>query len=110
MYGILAIDGAFEVLCGSDAIGPRSYLDADTVSALKGFTDRYNRLLASASYPAAGLLALGRDLYNWLDGDSRRLGALLQAQRPLRFEIGTANRLPSRRMGAASRALGAAWR
>src|SRR5271166_1382623 len=57
MYGISVIDGAFEVLRGADSIEPRTYLDADAVSALKGFTDRYNRLLASASYPAAGLLA-----------------------------------------------------
>jgi len=60
-------------MCGDVAIGPRGHLDAASVAALKDFTDRYCRLLESSSHPAAGLLGLGRDLYNWLDGDSRRL-------------------------------------
>ena len=95
MDGIIAIDGAFELLCDGCASGRRR-LDADAVGALNSFTDRYNVLLASASYPAAGLLALGRDIYNWLDGDSRQLSALLQAaQTPLLFEICVANRFPS---------------
>lgn len=36
MWGILALDRGFELLCGGPAIGRRRHLDASTVSALRG--------------------------------------------------------------------------
>ena len=95
MLGIFAFDGGFELICGGSAVGARRHLDAAAVSALEGFSRRYYELLQS-SYAAAGLLALGRELYGWLDGDGGQLNALLQcAERPLRFEVCAANRYPS---------------
>jgi hypothetical protein len=95
MIGILAIDGSFELICGNAAVARRRHLDPAAVSALEAFSQRYGQLL-NASHPAAGLLALGRDLYDWLDGGGRQLNALLQqADRPLRFEVCAANRYPS---------------
>ena len=95
MWGILAADQGFEVLRAGSRIGRRRHLDVAAVSALKDFSDRYARLLDSAQ-PAAGLLALGRDLYRWLDGDGGDLTALLQqAQPPFRFEVCAANRYPA---------------
>jgi hypothetical protein len=95
MIGILAADDAFEVLCGDAAIGGRRHLDAAAVEVLEGFARRYYELL-KASQAAAGLLALGRELYRWIDGDGGQLTALLvQAPPPLRFEVCAANRYPS---------------
>jgi hypothetical protein len=95
MLGILAIDGGFELICGEAAVGVRRHLDAAAVSALEGFSRRYYGLLQSSD-AAAGLLALGRELYGWLDGAGGQLNTLLQrAERPLRFEVCAANRIPS---------------
>src|SRR5262249_55635107 len=100
MNGILAIDDGFEVMCRDAAPGLRRHLDMDAVSALEGFSRRYSELLngqgLNSSHAAAGFLALGRELYGWLDGDGGRLSALLQrADHPLRFEVCAANRYPS---------------
>jgi CHAT domain-containing protein/tetratricopeptide (TPR) repeat protein len=94
MWGILAVDGGFEVIGGETAIGRRRHLDESAVAALKGFSDRYARLL-DASQPAAGLLDLGRALYRWLDGDRGHLTELLQRARPLHVEVCAASRFPS---------------
>src|SRR4051812_49397499 len=95
MLGIFAVDGAFELICGEAAVGGRRHLDAAAVLALETFSRRYYELLQSSN-AAAGLLALGRDLLGWLDGDGGQLNALLQqADRPLRFEVCAANRYPS---------------
>src|SRR5262245_19248209 len=95
MTGLLASDDSFEVLSGDTVVGNRRRLDADVVAKLQAFGQRYYDLLKLAS-PAAGLLALGRDLYAWLDGEAGALHALLQqAPRPLRFEVCAVNRYPS---------------
>jgi hypothetical protein len=100
MQGIFVIDGGFDLLCGETAIGRRRHLDESAVAALKGFSDRYARLVSS-SHLAAGFLELGHDLYSWLDGDGRNLTALLQqADRPLRFEVCAADRYPGDAAGA----------
>lgn len=80
MWGLLASDGGFDVMAGGSAIG-RRHLDKAAVDALTGFADRYARLL-DATQPAAGLLALGHDLYRWLDGDGRQLTELLKQAQP----------------------------
>jgi CHAT domain len=95
MLGIFVADGGFDLLCGGSAVGDRRHLDAAAVLALEVFSRRYYELLRSP-HAAAGLLALGRDLYGWLDGEGGVLSTLLQrAERPLRFEICAANRYPS---------------
>src|SRR5262245_40032848 len=87
MDGIAAEGERLDLLCADQPQGPPRYRDADAIAALKAFSDRYAQLLAKRQN-AAGLLALGRDLYGWLDGESRQLNGLLQrAERPLRFEI-----------------------
>jgi CHAT domain-containing protein len=96
MWGILAIDRGFDILCADSAINrvPR-HLDTSAVSELKQFSDRYTDLLR-LTQPEAGLLDVGRELYRWLDGDGGHLAALLQqAQPPLQFEIRAANRYPN---------------
>src|SRR5262245_36384086 len=93
MIAILAFDGGFEILCGDRAIG-RRHLDAKAVGELEVFSRRYGELLNSSN-AAAGILKLGRDLHDWLDGDGRHLNALLQqAPRPLRFEVCCPSLLP----------------
>src|SRR5262249_3298622 len=106
MLGIFAFDGGFELIGGEAAVGARRHLDATAVSVLEGFSRRYYELLQSSN-PAAGLLALGRELHGWLDGDGGQLTALLQqSERPLRFEVCATNRFPS---GAEWALLRAPW-
>src|SRR5262249_41217519 len=65
------------------------------ISALEGFSRRYGQLLNS-QHAGAGLLALGRELYDWLDSEGGQLHALLQrAEPPLQFEVCATNRYPS---------------
>jgi hypothetical protein len=106
MWGILAGDGGFDILC-ADAVNNRDrlHLDTLTVAALEELSVRYARLLES-SQPAVGLQALGRDLYGWLDADGGHLTALLrQAPRPFRFEVCASDLHPSAAEWALLRAL-----
>jgi tetratricopeptide (TPR) repeat protein len=92
MQGLFVVDGGFELMCGDAPVGDRRHLDAAAVVALQGFSRRYYDLLRSP-HAGAGLLALGRDLYGWLDGQSGVVGTFLQrADRPLRFEVCAAKR------------------
>src|SRR5262245_44980764 len=94
MFGILADEGGFELICGDAGVGRRRYLDAAEAEKLNAFSRRYYELLRS-SHAAAGLLTLGHELYRWLDGEGGALNAFLQtADRPLRFEVCAANRFP----------------
>jgi tetratricopeptide (TPR) repeat protein len=93
MIGISIADGGFELIC-AEPIGRRRYLDEETATALEDFGKRYAKLLESAN-PAEGLLALGRGLYRFLDGDSGDLTKLLDgAPRPIHFEIAAPTRRP----------------
>jgi tetratricopeptide (TPR) repeat protein/CHAT domain-containing protein len=95
MFGILAVDDSFNLMYGEAALRPPRHLDAVAVAALEDYGRRYYELLRSP-HPAAGLIALGRELYRWLDGDGGHLYALLQrAIHPLRFEVCAANLYPS---------------
>ncbi len=95
MQGLFAIDGGFELLGRDAAIGSRRHLDAAAILALEDFSRRYYELLRSP-HAAAGLLALGRDLCGWLDGNGGALNTFLQrAERPLQFEVCAANSYPS---------------
>src|SRR6202035_442552 len=93
MIGISIADGGFELVC-ADPIGRRRHLNDETTATLEDFGKRYAKLL-EATNPAEGLLALGRDLYRFLDGDSGDLTALLdRAPRPIHFEIAAPTRRP----------------
>ena len=94
MFGLFAVDGGFELLCGDTAVGARRHLDASAVGALEGFSRRYCELLRSP-HAAAGLLALGRDLYSWLNSDGQLTTLLQRGDRPLRFEVCAGNLIPS---------------
>jgi tetratricopeptide (TPR) repeat protein/CHAT domain-containing protein len=95
MAGLFIVDGSFELLCGGSATGSRRHLDKTEVAELEGFAAHYGQLLKSRN-AAAGLLALGHNLFGWLDGDLGELNKLLQqAPRPVRFEICAANFVPT---------------
>jgi tetratricopeptide (TPR) repeat protein len=103
MQGLLATVEDFALLLG-DAICDRRPLDLASIDALTGFRDRYAQLLKESN-PEAGLLALGQELYAWLDGTDGRLRAFLrQATRPLRFEIRAADCVPTPEQWALLRA------
>ena len=94
MNGLLALDGCFEILADGTALGCRRQLDASTIKSLTDFSERYAFILLRS--PQVGLLDLGQQLYAWLDGQDGQLNALLQkVERPLRFEVCTANKYPS---------------
>lgn len=84
---ILIDDDAFTLLADGHALGPRRRLDTEALALLDGFASRYRTLLCQRS-PNAGLLALGRALFAWLDGhDGALTTALSRAVGPWRFEI-----------------------
>src|SRR3954469_25193158 len=87
MIGIATDNDGFELVCGDKRIGTRRHLDVATVSNLTAYAQRYAKLLERGG-PAAELLALGRELFHFLDGSGRDLAALIEAApRPLHFEI-----------------------
>lgn len=102
MHTGISISGArFEVLCGDEEVGPRRDLDNAAVSVLTGFAQRYAALQRlEAEQASAGLLALGRELYAWLEGDAGQLTQLQErASRPFVFEI-RGPRTPTEAQGA----------
>jgi hypothetical protein len=64
----LVVDGTgFEVLAGSERIGPRRLISPADAGLLTGLAARYVRAVQAGS--DAGVFAgLGRELYGWLDG------------------------------------------
>jgi hypothetical protein len=84
--GIRIDDRCFELLARETSVGRPRPLDEAAVTALKDFAGRYERL--RQRYDAAAALALGRDLFRWLDGDGRALRQLRDnAPRPLVFVV-----------------------
>jgi tetratricopeptide (TPR) repeat protein len=95
MTGISIADGGFDLVCNGERIGRRRHLDEAMVAALGGFSARYAALLDRGDDTSAELLALGRDLYRFLDGDGRDLATLLdRTSRPVHFEIATSSKRP----------------
>src|SRR4051794_29786348 len=79
-------DRGFELLVGEASFGGSRPLDEAAVRALKDFAGRYERI--HRRYDAAVALALGRDLFRWLDGGSSALRQLRDhAPRPFVFEV-----------------------
>jgi hypothetical protein len=84
----LSVDGAgFELLSGSERVGPRRLIGQDDVTLLTGLAGRYVRAVQARS-DSGVLIALGRELYAWLDGDAGQLTDLLsRARSPVVFEV-----------------------
>ena len=91
----LVVDGArFEVLAGEERIGSHRLLGPADVALLTGLAGRYAQAVQAGS-DAGVFLGLGRELFDWLDGDEGQLHGLLErAARPLVFEV-QGPRLPS---------------
>jgi hypothetical protein len=85
--GLVVDDTGFEVLAGEQRIGPRRVIQPDDVELLTGLARRYVRAVQAGSRPEE-FIAIGRELFTWLDGDSGQLTRLLEkAERPLVFEV-----------------------
>jgi len=107
---ILINDDSFELLAEGHALGPRRRLDAEALALLDDFARR-DRMLLGERCPNAGLLALGRDLFAWLDGRGGALTtALSRALGPWLLEIRGPLKAQRGRMVAAARPLGALGR
>ena len=106
MHTGIAIDGnGIEVVVNGAAVGQRTMLTPDDVHRLTNVTTRYARYVRDHSGDAA-LLALGRELWEWLDGDVSRLRVLAnEAQAPVVFEV----RAPQVPTDAAWSVLHAPW-
>jgi hypothetical protein len=73
----LRVDGmGFELLAGGVRVGSRRVLSATDVELLTSLGDRYVRVV-DARMGSGALLALGRELYAWLDGPEHQLAAVL---------------------------------
>ncbi len=92
--GLAVGGGGFEVLAGSERVGPRRVLGPADAELLTDLGGRYVRAVQAGS--DAGVFAgLGLELAGWLEGDGGQLSALLdRAERPLVFEV-TGPREPS---------------
>jgi tetratricopeptide (TPR) repeat protein len=85
--GLVVDDAGFEVLAGEQRIGPRRVIQPDDVELLTGLARRYVRAVQAGSRPEE-FIAIGRELFTWLDGDSGQFTRLLEkAERPLVFEV-----------------------
>ncbi|MFC8721413.1 tetratricopeptide repeat protein, partial [Kitasatospora sp. NPDC057198] len=92
--GLVLEDGGFELVVGGEGLGTRRPLQDSDVAWLTALASRYVDAVRGGSRREV-LLALGRELYGWLDGDRRRLTRLLdEAVPPLLFEV-RAPRRPS---------------
>jgi hypothetical protein len=86
-FGLFVQNERFEVVAGRRTIGAGRDLDDAAVEALDRFAERYGVILRTRG-GAAPLLALGRDLYRWLEGDRGALTSLIgEAPRPFLFEV-----------------------
>ncbi|WP_030395560.1 CHAT domain-containing protein [Kitasatospora purpeofusca] len=85
--GLVVETGGFELVVGGEGIGPRRLLQDSDVAWLTAVAGRYVDAVRGGSRREV-LLALGRELYGWLDGDRRRLTRLLdEAPVPVLFEV-----------------------
>ncbi|MFD9067922.1 CHAT domain-containing protein, partial [Kitasatospora purpeofusca] len=85
--GLVVETGGFELVVGGDGIGPRRMLQDSDVAWLTAVAGRYVDAVRGGSRREV-LLALGRELYGWLDGDRRWLTRLLdEAPVPVLFEV-----------------------
>ncbi|MBW6439963.1 CHAT domain-containing protein [Actinoplanes hulinensis] len=85
--GLVLDDAGFEILAEGRRIGPRRRLTDDDEARLRAFADRYVQAVHAHAGDAT-FVALGRELYAWLDGDQAQLSDLLtQVRAPATFEV-----------------------
>ncbi|MFF4270439.1 CHAT domain-containing protein [Streptomyces sp. NPDC001536] len=94
----LAVDAnGFELVVDDQRVGPRRMLQTADIELLNAVAGQYVDAVRNGSKDRA-LLAVGRELYRWLDGDLGQLTRLLdEASGPLVFEV----RAPARPSAAA---------
>ncbi|MFD7417709.1 CHAT domain-containing protein, partial [Kitasatospora purpeofusca] len=85
--GLVMEDGGFELVVGGEGLGPRRLLRDSDVAWLTAVAGRYVDAVRGGSRREV-LLALGRELYGWLDGDRHWLARLMdEAPVPVLFEV-----------------------
>ncbi|MEV7625662.1 tetratricopeptide repeat protein [Actinoplanes sp. NPDC089786] len=103
MTGLVVDEAGFEVLVGTESVGPRRVLGAADEALLSDLGVRYVRAVQSGADDHV-FVGLGRELWSWLDGDEGQLTALVdRAPSPLVFEV-RGPRSPSDRAWAVLRA------
>ncbi|MPY34371.1 CHAT domain-containing protein [Streptomyces adustus] len=95
--GLVVDANGFELVVDGRRVGPRRMLQTFDVELLDAVAGQYVDAVRNGSKDQA-LLAVGRELYRWLDGDLGQLTRLLdEASAPLVFEV----RAPTRPSAAA---------
>ncbi|MFF7394553.1 CHAT domain-containing protein, partial [Streptomyces scabiei] len=95
--GLVVDLNGFELVVDGQRVGPRRKLQTSDVELLDAVAGQYVDAVRNGSKEQA-LLAVGRELYRWLDGDLGQLTRLLdEASAPLVFEV----RAPARPSAAA---------
>ncbi|MQT02196.1 CHAT domain-containing protein, partial [Streptomyces jumonjinensis] len=85
--GIAADANGFELVVHDQRVGPRRMLQTSDVDLLTAIAGQYADAVRGGSRDQA-LLAVGRGLYRWLDGDLGQLTRLLdEASAPVVFEV-----------------------
>ncbi|WP_405628282.1 tetratricopeptide repeat protein [Streptomyces sp. NBC_00016] len=85
--GLVVDANGFELVVEGRRVGPRRVLQTSDVELLDAVAGRYVDAVRNGSRDQA-LLAVGRELYRWLDGDLGPLTRLLnEASAPLVFEV-----------------------
>ncbi|PKV83055.1 CHAT domain-containing protein [Streptomyces sp. TLI_146] len=85
--GLVVDATGFELVVGDQRVGPRRMLQTSDVNLLNAVAGQYVDAVRNGSRDRA-LLAVGRELYRWLDGDLGQLTRLLdEASAPLVFEV-----------------------
>src|SRR3984885_4991422 len=101
--GLVVDDAGFELLVGDQRIGSRRVFRDGDVELLTELARRYVRAVQAGSGPDE-FIAIGRELFGWLDGDAGQLSELVErAERPLVFEV-RGPRTPAERAWAVLRA------
>ena len=85
--GLVVDSNGFELVVDGRRVGPRRMLQTSDVDLLNAVAGQYVDAVRGGSRDQA-LLAVGRELYRWLDGDLGQLTRLLdEASAPLVFEV-----------------------
>ncbi|MCX3286230.1 CHAT domain-containing protein [Streptomyces sp. NEAU-H22] len=85
--GLVVDANGFELVVDGERVGPRRLLQTADTELLTAVAGQYVDAVRSGSQERA-LLAVGRELYRWLDGDLGQLTRLLdEASAPLVFEV-----------------------
>jgi tetratricopeptide (TPR) repeat protein len=85
--GLVMAGTEFEVLADDERVGPLRQVKQSDVDLLNALADRYVRAVRARSDEGT-LVGIGRELWEWLDGEHGQLTLLLEnAGRPVVFEV-----------------------